>query len=90
MNEQWIAFKPWCMPFVRSNRVVRLFEGKRDVTDEIFPIDHSANRLSCQRANQQNAVTAERFGIRRGRPYYHYDALTGRALEFEVPHNSTG
>lgn len=86
MSERWIAFRPWVVPYVRRN-FVRIFEGRRDVTEEWFPIDHIRNRAICKQANEHNAAQAVRFGISRGRPYYHYDAIAGRAIELTIPPN---
>lgn len=66
----------FCRPFIQTFAGMgRLIWNGRDITPDA---DHFANRRACQMANEQNAETAKRFGVTP--PYYHYDALSGKAL----------
>lgn len=69
----------FCVPFIRRN-IFRVCESGHDVTPEP---DHAANRYWCQAANHENGKTAKRLGV--AAPYYHYDALSGRALVIDPP-----
>lgn len=65
------------VPFIRQNMVRLIWDG-RDVTPDV---DHSANRRACVLANDYNARIAARYNGSVTPPYYHYDALSGKALE---------
>lgn len=69
----------FCVPFIREN-IFRMFDGERDITPDV---DHGANRDACRMTNEHNAVMAKRFDITP--PYYHYDALSGKALKIDPP-----
>jgi hypothetical protein len=51
--------------------------------------NHARNRSACEQANHYNAIISANYakrGMALKQPYYHYDALTGRALVYTVPH----
>lgn len=78
---EWQILMPtsalFAVPFIYGKHCKVMWRG-RDIAPDP---DHSMNRWACKMANEQNAITASKFGVRA--PYYHYDALSGRALEID-------
>lgn len=73
----------FCKPYIQE-RFVRIISNGRDETPDV---DHIANRRACRMANEYNAIVANRF--RDDAPYYHYDALSGRAIKIESTQQQT-
>lgn len=67
--------KPWI-----DQKFVRMFENGVDITPDV---DHVSNRRNCRRANDYNKAFFSRWPGAKY-TYYHYDALSGKALEYEI------
>lgn len=72
------GFSPWVRPFIISELLGGMDSYAYALLGETL---HQGNRRSCAKANAENALIAQRYGNMIKPPFWHYDALSGRAIE---------